>query len=205
MTTVTLIYFLAFFIGVASSTIAKLDASIPKDYVVTKNDENNFCFETKNGFEIDSAFRELLITVVAPNTTHFPWHSIRGVSTDDAHAHIQTIVLSLMGVDLNDKETHKPYQIQSFLRDILSSCPSPLFSHNRNICNMRFSPFGTACITISPESNHVVTITTVEHFNKNLVYNLIVGASLLFFANYLAKSKLFQVSILFACLLFIYY
>ena len=77
--------------------------------------------------------------------------------------------------------------------DILSSCPSPLFSFSRSICVMPFSAFGVACVSIIPERDVTVDVHVTKRVNRRLHTYIPIGILLAYFSGTLAKSKIFQV------------
>jgi hypothetical protein len=88
------------------------------------------------------------IQLTAANKYEFPFHTIKGISTDDFHSNIEALMYEIFGTAEEKASkilTSHDFQ-QSFIRDIFSSCPSPVFSSNRSLCAMRFSPFAENCI-----------------------------------------------------------
>jgi hypothetical protein len=153
------------------------------------------CSSQISGFNIASIFHELSINVVAPNDYKFPWHSVKGLSTDDFHANTESFVLSLFGTE--DEKARKVSPVvefpQSFVRDIVSACPSPVFHSVRSTCSMGFSPFGEACVQLRTDAPVRITATSEKKFNILLPVNMLCGLGLIYLSQPLSKSSVFQV------------
>lgn len=199
-------------------TITATATSILDSYTISRNTKQIFCYQSKHqllsSYHLYHLFHEISI---------FSWHAINGVSTDDFHTNLNSFIHYLFdknaainsssdesangdngsssdGNDVIDVE-REPYEQESFIRDILSACPSPLFTSHRSQCHMKFSSVGKSCITIKAHNDYdnTVSISIMHHFNSNLVYNLIAGLVLITFAGLLAKSKVFQVTFIYIC------
>lgn len=164
-----------------------------------KYEKNVFCFESKHNF-LDYIrnpiliFSEITFTIQENNKKPFSWHIIQGVSTDDLHQNLQSFIYQVF--NLNDpKLVHikEPYEIESFLRDIVSSCPSPIFTSNQTYCQMKFSNLGKSCVNLKADKDYKVTVLVEKKFNQSYVYNLLAGLILLTLSSTFAKSKVFQV------------
>lgn len=143
-------------------------------------------------------FKDLYIELISVDGIGFKPFSVRGVSTDDAHSHMERSIFWLF--DIAERRESKPKAIKttskrSYLRDLLSSCPGSIFNLNNNICSMRFSPSGTACVTISGDkkNDHRFVVEVYEKYNARYLVLFNVGIALLFYTNLIAKSKFFQV------------
>jgi hypothetical protein len=208
-------------------TITATATSILDSYTISRNTKQIFCYQSKHqllsSYHLYHIFHEISILVSESNGEIFSWHAINGVSTDDFHTNLNSFIHYLIdknaainrstddisngdngsssdGNDVIDVE-REPYEQESFIRDILSACPSPLFTSHRSQCHMKFSSVGKSCITIKAHNDYdnTVSISIMHHFNSNLVYNLIAGLVLITFAGLLAKSKVFQVTFIFDC------
>jgi len=204
-----------------NQTITTTATSILNSYTISRNTKQIFCYQSKHqllsSYHLYHIFHEISIIVSESNGEIFSWHAINGVSTDDFHSNLNSFihylfdkiaainsssddssngddVSSRYGRDIIDVE-REPYEQESFIRDILSACPSPLFTSHRSQCHMKFSSVGKSCVAIKAHNDydHTVSISVMHHFNINLVYNLIAGLVLITFAGLLAKSKVFQV------------
>jgi hypothetical protein len=140
------------------------------------------------------SLQEVVITVKTTSPTDtFSWHSIRGVSTDDLHSLLEAVVWKIFS-----HESAQEFDVsakQSFLRDLFSSCPSPIFSMSRSVCDMPFSTFGTACVTMVSDKDVSVDVHLSKRFNHRVRNYLPSGILLVYFSGYLAKSKIFQVNL----------
>lgn len=155
------------------------------------------CSSQISGFNFGSIFHQLSINVVAPDDYKFPWHSVKGLSTDDFHSNIESSVLAMLGTEEEKSRKISPVVEfpQSFVRDIVSACPSPVFHSERSICSMGFSPFGEACVQLRTDAPVRITATSEKKFNAWLPVNMLCGLGLLYLSQALSKSSLFQVSI----------
>lgn len=159
-----------------------------------------FCYTgTGNTTEPSYLFNEVLIHVNETNGKKIPWYSVKGVSTDDLHMHLENMVYYIMeqaGFQ-TDHEIKAPYEVESYIRDAVSACPNPLFSSSRSECVMRFSSVGQACVRITSaqeakELLHFV-VYVEEKLNMNFVYRFLFGATAFFIAGRLGYNMLFQV------------
>lgn len=192
-------YFISLIQLLAGSQATVTELSLSSDAIncqVESNKPIHFCHEPSENEQhklYELIFHDRVIEI-ATNGSDFPWHSIRGVSKDDAHSHLQDLVFRIFDADETIKPKIEPHEVKSFIRDLVSSCPSPFVSSNRKKCAMRFSVLSKACVTIKLPETTDISVTITESFNNRYVYNLITGLALIIFAHDLAKSKLFQVS-----------
>ena len=160
---------------------------------------------------LNKLFNQLYITVEGRTTDNkpfqFPFHSVKGVSTDDSHSHFYHIFGKLIKKLLKNDEstdtttthniiTNKSNFLRNFIRDIFSSCPSPLFGDGyRQACTLTFSPYGNTTLSVIPKAKKTVIMTVrgSEEFNSVYMIRLIIGILFLSFAPIFAKSKYFQV------------
>mmetsp|Transcript_25965 Transcript_25965/g.24819 ORF Transcript_25965/g.24819 Transcript_25965/m.24819 type:complete len:372 (-) Transcript_25965:24-1139(-) len=153
------------------------------------------CNNEYENFNILSVFNRLSIEVIT-NKYQFPWHSIKGISSDDSHTNIETAMYQYFGTEEENysriKDNFPEGFHQSFLRDILSSCPSPIFSTNRSHCFMTFSPYGDACIQIKTDQSVDMIVNTENKFNIKLPLFLLAGFVLLHLSHIFSKSSIFQ-------------
>lgn len=183
------------------ANFTRLGAGIVHMYVTKSGEDRVFCInQTNHQSTVWSLFEDTLIVVNETNSQKLSWHSVKGVSTDDLHAHLEHAVYWL-AEKLQPGQIHheqaEPYDVDSIFRDISSACPSALFSKTRSSCSMRFSTFGNACITVKapkqPDRHLHLSVHTKQRFNQQYIYNLVVGATLVLFAGFMGKSKVFQV------------
>lgn len=167
---------------------------------VERKSEESFCFydNTKSNYSIMEFSHAFSITLVAINEERieFPWHSVSILSTDDFHNIVQSALGRLWGIetpemDLYDQDTTS--HLHNWLRDIVSSCPSPLVSSNRSQCSMTFSPYGKACVNLrTSDKSMKIRATFHRKFEVRYIYALVLGISTLWMAHECSKSKLFQ-------------
>jgi hypothetical protein len=126
----------------------------------------------------------------------FPFHSVRGISTDDGHHHIQNAFQKLFQYFQIQNSLHhtSAQSVRSFIRDIFSSCPSPIFGNGyRNFCRLHFSPYGDATVTVKSNDYVTIYILAKHKFNIFLIVKLLIGILFLSLAHTFSKSKIFQV------------
>jgi hypothetical protein len=185
----------------ASTKPAELTLSTRHKFTPKKGAESVFCYwGTGNTSEPTYLFNEVLIHVSETSNHKLPWYSVKGVSTDDLHSHLEDFVYYVMGqlgVE-NAREIKAPHDIDSYLRDVVSACPNPVFSQSRSHCIMRFSTIGHACVKVALPQDYTehlnLTVYVEERMNMNFVYSFLVGLSLFFVAGYLGYNMVFQVS-----------
>ena len=190
---------LALFAG-ASRPPVELNEELGLRADVLRGIPQAFCYRARNQFNLAAVFEQ--VDIIVKSDENFNWHAVRGISSDDFHSVIQKFVF---GFFLEEKEKQQLYQHLSsdamitekvsWVRDLLSSCPSPLGSmYSLNKCAMHFSPYGRACVTVSVDHSSSLEIDTIVGFNFRLLLHLLCGISLFIFAFTLSKSKIFQVS-----------
>lgn len=141
-----------------------------------------------NPFEyLLKAFLQVTVVVKGADDKVLPSYGVKGISTDDAHEVIETLIFNALKFEKPTKSK------ENFLRDILSSCPNP-FSKIRNKCTLKFSPFGEAAVSVYPKSKVALKILVTSTFSPTLLLTLLIGIALLAMANEMSKSKIFQVS-----------
>ena len=160
--------------------------------------QNTQCEEIKI-FEnpTSSLFTDLVIEVVSIGNKPFKWHSIKGVSNDDFHTHLDNGIHNLFHMNASD-ESAEPYLKYSLLRDILSSCPSPIYSINKNVCAMRFSTLEKSCVTVESSCTLTIVVEAREQYNYNYLILLTIGIAIILLHHRLAESKMFQVIYVFS-------
>jgi hypothetical protein len=115
------------------------------------------------------------------------------MSNDDLHSHVEKMMVTLFANNDTGYSPLEPYDISSFMRSIVSSCPNPLLASNRGQCEMRFSSLGKACITVIVPNEMQAVVEVKERINSHYSMRLIISMLLLSLASQLAKSKVFQV------------
>jgi hypothetical protein len=178
----------------------ELARNVKHKYTTKKGADGIYCFFGKgNTSDPSYLFDEVLIHVNETRGNKLPWYSVKGVSSDDLHSHLEDfvhLVLSKMGMH-REREEKAPYEKSSIVRDMVSSCPNPLYSPSRSECTMRFSSIGTACVRITPpeqaDQHLVMTVYAEDRVNMNYIYSFLCAAAAFFAANYLAYSIFFQV------------
>ena len=229
MTTCSLfITIFIFFISytISSPVVTKVPINLNQEEKIRINpDQNVEVFlnnENSQKRNVLSLFNQINIeisgeTIKSKSNYEFPFHAIGGISNDDGHTHIKNIFSKVIKKDTDgmsidpfeDSSTikHLPFisyfycDYRTFIREIFSSCPSPVFSGNiRHKCVLTFSPFGDKTkISIKPKNKEPIQIyiKTSYNFNRVLVIKLISGIVLLALAHICAKSKVFQVTYLY--------
>ena len=187
-------------LGDASRSPIELTEELGSRADVLRGKPQSFCYRARDQFNLAAVFEQ--VDIIVKSDENFNWHAVRGISSDDFHSVIQKFVF---GFFLGEEEKRQLYQHLasdamlsekiSWVRDLLSSCPSPLGSmYSLNKCAMHFSPYGRACVTISVDRSAELEIDTIVGFNFRLLLNLLCGISLFMLAFTLSKSKIFQVS-----------
>lgn len=181
-------------------TASKVELSLTKDKPVQSFDALNgvtytICSTQRTEFDLKSIFHQLVVVVVGPDDHKLPWHSVKGLSTDDSHTYIENLMLPFFGTDedVKAKNSKTVEFTSSFVRDIVSACPSPIFHSTRSKCSMSFSPFGTACVQLRSDKTIRLTATSERQFNPWLPANMFCGLFLLYLSQSLSKSSIFQV------------
>ena len=159
-----------------------------------------FCYKARDEFNLAAIFDQ--VSIIVKSDESFNWHAVRGISSDDFHSVLQKFLFGFFLSEGEKQHLHERlssdaivFEKVSWIRDLVSSCPSPLGSmYPFNKCIMRFSPYGRACITVSVDHSVELEIDTIVGFNIHLLLHLTCGISLLIFAYTLSKSKIFQVS-----------
>lgn len=188
---------------VSASTISRpleLALGVKHKFTTKKDEVNVFCYYgSGNTSDPSYLFSEVLIHVNETKGHKIPWYSIKGVSSDDFHSHLEDymyLIMQRLG-STAVREIKQPYEVDSYIRDVVSACPNPLTAKTRSTCIMRFSTIGHACVKIiSPSRSDRqlnLTIHVEENFNVNYLYSFLVGAVLFFCAGYLGYNIAFQV------------
>lgn len=155
-----------------------------------------------------NAFLETTLEMHAEGAkrSSFPFFSVRGKSTDDFHLNVGMLIQrTLLEETPNIAES---VDKSSLLRDLLSSCPSPIDfkiplgpSDSTAVCRMTFSSMGTPCVSIparasggggSSDIPSKVTIAVKQAVNLNYAYNLGLCLLFLYAATELSEHKTFQ-------------
>lgn len=174
------------------------------DAIVPRASTQNFCFESKEiDLSLPSIISQTTVTVSVTDSNHkFDWFDIGGISTDDFQSHLKRLGYLILSIDSSDIESLisselDPLVERNFIRDILSSCPSPISSSlgmKSQSCQLTFSPFGKLCINIRGHSSQdrMVRISSETGISKELVVKFVFGLTLLYLANTLSANMLFQ-------------
>ena len=167
---------------------------------VLRGKPQSFCYKARDQFNLAAVFEQ--VDIIVKSDENFNWHAVRGVSSDDFHSVIQKFVFGFFLAEEEKRQFHQHLASDdmisekvSWIRDLLSSCPSPLGSmYSLNKCAMHFSPYGRACITVTVDHSSEIEIDTIVGFNIRLLLNLLCGIALFMLAFTFSKSKIFQVS-----------
>ena len=176
--------------------------------IVPRSTSKHYCVESPPIAYNDITLKSLLSkTVVTVSVTHsgdkFDWFDVSGISTDDFQLHLKRLgrYLLLATVPSLAQQLSQPSESDSlvnknFIRDILSSCPSPISTEaNSQSCDLSFSPFGKICVNIRgrPSKDRNIMLVTRTFISKELIIKLILGIGLLYLASVLSKSMMLQV------------
>lgn len=187
-------------LGEASPPPVELTEELGLRASVLRGAPQAFCYRARDQFNVAAVFEQ--VDIIVKSDENFNWHAVRGISSDDFHSVIQKFVFGFFLEEEEKRQLHEHLSSDamisekvSWVRDLLSSCPSPLGSlYSLNKCAMHFSPYGRACVTVSVDHSSELEIDTIVGFNFRLLLNLLCGVSLFIFAFTLSKSKIFQVS-----------
>ena len=181
---------------VAPLTVEELEIDETKVYSLQKGEIKRFCYDHPEDLNVAKVFDKILINIKSVKNVDLPWYSVKGISTDDFHTHFQTIVFALLGGDKRSDmiESIDPLNKGSFMRDVVSSCPNPLYGSDRSECTMSFSTLGTSCATIVADEKVDIKAEVKRAFNEKSYLLLAAGLIVLALARQLAKSKIFQYS-----------
>lgn len=183
----------ALFMLPVSALEHKLEKSMSHEFDIQPRTAEYYCFgqgDTPIGWQ--SLFNEVQVNVVDTSATDFPWHAVKGSSTDDIHSHVEKVLFKALGTPPGHQQINGNIDENSLIWDVLSSCPSPLHATNLHSCSMTFSTIGKSCVSINSDKPQHVSITATEKLNPQYVYNLLAGLILITSAPFLARSKLFQ-------------
>jgi NEMP family len=151
-----------------------------------------------DSFSPAAIFDEISI-VVESRSGPFEWNAIRGKGEDDFYEVVKWNVIALLKYF---KVLEDPSKLagggqggSTFLRDLLSACPSPL-KGKQDRCDMHFSPMGTSCVNIDNKKllggPIIVDVSTSTSRNPRFVPFLVAGIVLFVYSRELSKSKIFQ-------------
>jgi hypothetical protein len=130
-------------------------------------------------------FYQIDIDIKVFNPSYLSIFSVKGLSEDDFHNIGEDIIKNILKIDtnnnINEKKIFKDKVIslisissENFLRDMLSSCPSPLLSSNDH-CIMHFSPFNKACIIVNNHKQINASVEAKLKYNQMLPIILVIG------------------------------
>lgn len=158
-----------------------------------------FCYDTGTKYPAISDFEKIFSEIkfdVRTEHSEFNFHNVRGLSTDDFHAHLEMLFFKLLKIDpeLSNHQGigHDANKFEGFIRDIFAACPTP-FSFDKKSCPMTFSAFGESCVAIETGGKPMqIEIFVQQAFNPRYLISFLIGVSLLLLSNMLSKSKFFQ-------------
>lgn len=201
-----LIFVIGFPISVSLRSIELILSGEPIRRVIPKGRKSEiFCInDNSEGTLFSSTYEEINIYVKNVKD-NFDWHVVKGKSTDDFYVNFKSFVQYIKSEEVstdNDivydaSELNENIDLDSsFLRDILSACPSPVFSRDLSMCKMPFSTRGKSCISVtsSTDKDLSITIQAKKEINKNHILSLLFGLIFLRSASSLSRNDLFQVS-----------
>ena len=124
---------------------------------------------------------------------------VKGISTDDFHAHLQWFANTLLTRSKRKATLEKASSLPQLndisgggIRDLLSASPAP-WNSNRELVQMSLSTYGTACISVHAEwYNQQFTVTHHVELKSQLIMNFILGAIIIIVSKEVAKSKYFH-------------
>jgi hypothetical protein len=137
-----------------------------------------------------------VVGIEFPPGVEFPYYSFKGKSVDDFHDNLGNLIRRSWGERV-DGETELIQSIDGggssgkLLRDLLSSCPSPLYGTVSSACRFSFSTIGTACISL-PAASGVLTVSVSQIFNVQCVLNVALAAFFFYAASAWSKHKVVQ-------------
>jgi len=152
-------------------------------------DSQIYCYTPPFG-NIGHFFNEVSIEVSA--TEGVP--SVYGASRDDVHGIIDAWIKSqAAGSDFDGAVAVRARNKDDFATplDLLHECP-PVWDSNAQACTKAFSPFGPSCVAVTMRKRAqklTFTVKATSKFQKALPGAMALGALILWFAKYLAKSK----------------
>jgi hypothetical protein len=134
-----------------------------------------------------------------------PWHAVKVRSRDDFHGHVERWLRRAVGAPrdtaaaaASEEEEEDELASASFLRDVVSSCPSPFVSGKVATCAMTLSPFAEGCVTVATTKGAAalpVRASMGRRVNWRYAASLALGLLLMWTGSELAKSKVFQYSV----------
>lgn len=148
------------------------------------------------------AFLETTVEIIATGDSDrisFPYFAVRGKSTDDFHENVGLLIHLTLFKERPD--IAESVDRSSLLRDLLSSCPSPIDfkfqpANAATLCRMKFSSMGTPCVSLpalsSSKSPSKVSVVVKQVYNYSYAYNLGLCLLFLYAAMELSEYKTFQ-------------
>lgn len=144
------------------------------------------------------------VGVIGKTSEVLSWHAVRGKSDDDFHKNLDDGIQLLLGKSLessySDPSTIDGATVDlesSFFRDLVSACPSPLFSRDLQVCRLSFSPVARLCVSVSaPDKELSIYVLPKYELNIHRLFLFFFGLLFVYVADSLSKSGLFQVYIL---------
>lgn len=174
-----------------------------------KNKVSRYCVQGQPGSSLFYTLSNYFVQTTVSVQSNFPlrWYSVRGKSTDDFYSMMRaTFFRYVLGIKEDEErelmKTRDLVEGYGYLRDMFSSCPSPLFdSPELTKCKMRFSPVGEPCVVIDVEGSlskgskvrkPEIVIETKQSFNRRGFIMLLIGLTLIKLSKELSKSKTVQ-------------
>ncbi len=170
-----------------------------------------FCFNTgkeKSAMNAVTSFFSRSYISVDTHGDKMPWMSVRGISGDDFFLNLQNLMWkSVFGLNEDQinqlKEVREDIDGYGFLRDLVSSCPSPIYQTRDGNCLMQFSSMDEACIEItlggdgSDEEEmkykpKKITVTAMKEINTRGILFFIISILFFYYCHELSKSKICQ-------------
>ena len=186
-----------------------IGGELVKKFKNKNNKETRYCVQGQASASPLYALVNYFVKTTVSVQSNFPmtWYAVRGISTDDFYSLLKsTIFRYVLRMDEESEtsimKTRDSIEGYGFIRDLFSSCPSPLFgSPQQTKCNMLFSSVGEPCITLDMERSirqglrvkaPEVTIKVTQSFNRRGFILLLLGLTLLKMSGELSKSKIVQ-------------
>ena len=194
-----------------SATPLSINSELSVKLKKKHNAETRFCVQGQWRASPLQTLANYFVRTTVTVQSNFPmtsWYAVRGISSDDFYGLIKsTIFRYVFRMDEEDEmdimKTRDSLEGYGFIRDLFSSCPSPLFhTPEQTRCSMAFSSVGEPCVTLDMEEsirqgpnkvkNPEVTIKVTQNFNRRGFILLLIGLTLLKMSGELSKSKTVQ-------------
>ena len=192
----------------AVSAVTWLELSKPQSLALSKGQTRAVaCVSpvSDGGGPLSRVFLETAIEVEYAAKSAIPLFGVKGKSSDDAHENVARWVRRVLLKQPQATETAVVNELvestrsgssSNVVRDLVSSCPSPLFPSTSSTCSLTFSSTGTACVSVSVQGNEETRSCTVTATRRNLRPRYLVCLALcllfIYVSHPVSKSKIAQ-------------